>query len=301
MPVGADRCLTVRVSEQQQSPTPVAVSMVLGAIFSIQIGAAIATELFPDIGPAGVVFMRALVSAVLLAVIWRPTIETVRENPWLLIVFGVALTGMNLAFFEAIDRIPLGTAVTLEFIGPLTVALITSRRRRDWIWAGLAAVGIVLLTGGVGGEDLDSLGVVLALVAGFFWGSYILLGKKMGKAFAGGRGLAVAMVLSAILTAPLGIAQGGSALLEPEVLAMGIAVGILSSAIPFSLEIEAMRRLPSSVFGVMMSLEPAVAATVGLVILGQTLVPVEAVAILLVVAASAGALRSARAPAPLEP
>lgn len=275
--------------------------MVLGAIFSIQTGAALATELFPEIGPAGVVFMRAIVSAVLLAAIWRPTMATVRENPRLLLFFGIVLTGMNLCFFEAIDRIPLGTAVTLEFIGPLTVALITSRRRRDWIWAGLAAVGIVLLTGGVGGEDLDPVGVGLALAAGFFWGSYILLGKRMGEAFAGGRGLAVAMVISAVLTAPFGIASGGSALIEPEVLLVGIAVGILSSLIPFSLEIEAMRRLPSSVFGVMMSLEPAVAVAVGFVLLGQGVVPIEIVAIMLVIAASAGALRSSRVPAPLEP
>jgi len=275
--------------------------MVLGAIFSIQIGAAVATGLFPEIGAAGVVFMRAIVSAVLLAAIWRPGIETVRENPRLLLVFGVALAGMNLCFYEAIDRIPLGTAVTLEFIGPLTVALITSRRRRDWIWAGLAAVGILLLTGGVGGESLDPVGVALALAAGFFWGSYILLGKRMGQAFSGGKGLAVAMAVSALLTAPLGIVEGGTGLLSPEVLLVGLAVGALSSALPFTLELEAMRRLPSSVFGVMMSLEPAVAAAVGLVLLGQGIVPLEFVAILLVVAASAGALRSSRAPAPIEP
>jgi len=275
--------------------------MVLGAIFSIQIGAAVATSLFPEIGAAGVVFMRAIVSAVLLAAIWRPGIETVRENPRLLLVFGAALAGMNLCFYEAIDRIPLGTAVTLEFIGPLTVALITSRRRRDWIWAGLAAVGILLLTGGVGGESLDPVGVALALAAGFFWGSYILLGKRMGQAFSGGKGLAVAMAVSALLTAPLGIVEGGTGLLSPEVLLVGLAVGALSSALPFTLELEAMRRLPSSVFGVMMSLEPAVAAAVGLVLLGQGIVPLEFVAILLVVAASAGALRSSRAPAPIEP
>lgn len=275
--------------------------MVLGAILSIQVGAAVATGLFPDIGASGVVFMRAIVSAVLLAAIWRPGMDTVRENPRLLAVFGVALAGMNLCFYEAIDRIPLGTAVTLEFIGPLSVALIASRRRRDWLWAALAATGIVLLTGGVGGEDLDSLGVVLALSAGFFWGSYILLGKRMGRSFTGGKGLAVAMAVSAVLTAPFGIADGGSSLVEPHVLLVGLAVGVLSSALPFTLELEAMRRLPSSVFGVMMSLEPAVAAAVGLVILGQDVVPVEVVAILLVVAASAGALRSARVPAPLEP
>ncbi|MEX0621102.1 MAG: DMT family transporter [Solirubrobacterales bacterium] len=289
------------MSGHSEKPTPAAVAMVFGAILSIQIGAAVAIGLFPEIGAAGVVFMRAIVSALLLAAIWRPGIATVRENPRLLLVFGVALAGMNLCFYEAIDRIPLGVAVTLEFIGPLTVALITSRRRRDWIWAGLAAGGILLLTGGIGGESLDPVGVVLALAAGFFWGSYILIGKRMGRAFSGGKGLAVAMAASAVLTAPFGIVDGGTSLLEPEVLLIGLAVGVLSSALPFTLELEAMRRLPSSVFGVMMSLEPAVAATVGFILLGQGVVPVEFVAILLVVAASAGALRSSRAPTPIEP
>ena len=275
--------------------------MVLGAIVSIQVGAAVATELFSEIGPAGVVFMRALVSAGLLVAIWRPSFRIPREHVRITLLFGVALTGMNLAFYESIDRIPLGTAVTFEFIGPLSVALITSRRRRDWTWAGMAAVGIVLLTGGIDGGDLDPLGVGLALVAGFFWGSYILLGKRVGRQASGGKRLAVAMTISAVLTAPFGIADGGIELLGPEVLAVGIAVGLLSSALPFSLEMEAMRRLPSSVFGVMMSLEPAVAATVGFVLLGQGLIPREGLAILLVVAASAGALRSNRAPAPVEP
>ncbi len=293
--------MTAPVPHDSQQPTVAAVAMVLGAILSIQIGAAVAIDLFSEIGAAGVVFVRAIVSAILLAVIWRPGVRTIRENPRLLLVFGGALAGMNLCFYEAIDRIPLGVAVTLEFIGPLTVALITSRRRLDWIWAGLAAVGIVMLTGGIGGEGLDPVGVVLALAAGFFWGSYILIGKRMGRAFSGGKGLAVAMAVSAVLTAPFGIVDGGTGLLEPEVLLIGLAVGALSSALPFTLELEAMRRLPSSVFGVMMSLEPAVAAAVGMVMLGQQIIPVELFAILLVMAASAGALRSSRAPAPIEP
>ena len=277
--------------------------MVLGAILSIQIGAAVAVGLFDQIGASGVVFMRAIVSAILLALIWRPGMRTVREAPRLLLVFGVVLAGMNLCFYESIERIPLGTAVTLEFIGPLTAALITSRRRLDWVWAGLAAVGIVLLTGGFSGQELDPVGVLLALAAGFFWGSYVLLGKRMGGVFEGGRGLAVAMALSAVLTAPFGISEGGSDLLLPSVLVAGLAVGVMSSALPFTLELEAMKRLPSNVFGVMMSLEPAVAATVGLLLLDQRIGPSKALAILLVVAASAGALWSARppSPAPIEP
>lgn len=275
--------------------------MVLGAILSIQIGSAIATDLFSEIGPAGVVFMRAAVSALLLWAMWRPSLRVPVEHRKNVMIFGCVLAGMNLCFYESIARIPLGTAVTIEFIGPLTVALITSRRRRDWIWAGLAACGIVLLTGGIGGDDLEIAGIALAFTAGVFWGIYILMGKRIGEQAAGGKALVVPMMISAILVAPLGIAEGGVDLLQPEVLAIGLAVGVVSSAIPFSLELEAMRRLPQNVFGVMMSLEPAVAATVGFILLSQGLMPTEVVAIALVVFASAGALWSSALPVKNEP
>lgn len=275
--------------------------MVLGAIISIQLGAAVAVGLFSEIGAAGVVFLRALAGALVLSAIWRPGLPRDRDSLRLMLLFGVSLAGVNLCFYESIDRIPLGTAVTLEFIGPLAVAVFTSGRRRDWLWAGLAAIGIVLLTGGIGGSELDPLGIALALGAGFFWGAYILLGKRVGAESPGGGGLALAMLFSAVLTAPFGIPSGGTDLLLPTVIATGIAVGVLSAAIPFSLELEAMRRLPSSVFGVMMSIEPAVAAAVGLVFLGQVIEPLQVVAVLLVVAASAGALSTSRTPVPLEP
>lgn len=275
--------------------------MVLGAIISIQLGAAVAVGLFSEIGAAGVVFLRALAGALVLSAIWRPGLPRDRDSLRLMLLFGVSLAGVNLCFYESIDRIPLGTAVTLEFIGPLAVAVFTSGRRRDWLWAGLAAIGIVLLTGGIGGSELDPLGIALALGAGFFWGAYILLGKRVGAESSGGGGLALAMLFSAVLTAPFGIPSGGTDLLLPTVIATGIAVGVLSAAIPFSLELEAMRRLPSSVFGVMMSIEPAVAAAVGLVFLGQVIEPLQVVAVLLVVAASAGALSTSRTPVPLEP
>lgn len=275
--------------------------MVLGAIISIQLGAAVAVGLFSEIGAAGVAFLRALAGALVLSAIWRPGLPRDRDSLRLMLLFGVSLAGVNLCFYESIDRIPLGTAVTLEFIGPLAVAVFTSGRRRDWLWAGLAAIGIVLLTGGIGGSELDPLGIALALGAGFFWGAYILLGKRVGAESPGGGGLALAMLFSAVLTAPFGIPSGGTDLLLPTVIATGIAVGVLSAAIPFSLELEAMRRLPSSVFGVMMSIEPAVAAAVGLVFLGQVIEPLQVVAVLLVVAASAGALSTSRTPVPLEP
>lgn len=275
--------------------------MVIGAISSIQIGAAIATGLFDQVGPAGVTLLRTLVSAVLLVLIWRPDFRMDRRKAELALLFGLVLAGMNLCFYASIDRIPLGTAVTFEFIGPLAVALFTSRRRRDMIWAGLAAAGILLLSGGVGQEKLDPLGIALALIAGFFWGSYILLGKRVGREWAGGKGLALAMVVSTFICAPFGIADGQSDLLLPSVLLAGAAVAILSTTLPLSLEIEAMRRLPSNVFGVMMSLEPAVAATVGFVLLSQGLAATEILAITLVVIASAGALRSSRVPVPIDP
>lgn len=275
--------------------------MVVGAISSIQVGAALATGLFDEVGPGGAVFLRTAVSALLLVIIWRPGFRMSREKAKLALYFGIALAGMNMCFYEAIDRIPLGTAVTFEFVGPLLVAIFTSRRRRDMIWAGMAAAGILLLTGGVGHEGLDMVGVALALVAGGFWGAYILLGKRVGEEWSGGKGLALAMVVSTFLCAPLGVAEGGQDLLVLSTLLIGSAVAVLSTTFPLSLEMEAMRRLPSNVFGVMMSLEPAIAALAGFVLLSQGLSATQVLAIALVVAASAGALRSSSAPVPIDP
>ena len=275
--------------------------MVIGAISSIQIGAAIATNLFDEVGASGAVFLRLFISAVLLAVIWRPAYRMDRRSQKLALAFGGVMAGMNICFYQAIDRIPLGTAVTFEFIGPLLAALITSHRRRDLVWAAMAAAGILLLSGGIESHGLDPWGVALAIVAGLFWGGYILLGKRVGETWTGGKGLAVAMAVSALIAAPFGVADGGAKLLDPAVLAIGAAVAILSSTFPLSLEMEAMRRLASNVFGVMMSLEPAIAATVGFVLLSQGMNPTQLVAIALVVSASAGALWSSRAPAPVEP
>lgn len=275
--------------------------MVLGAMLSIQVGAALATDLFDEIGPGGAVFLRVAVSAVLLLIIWRPSFRLDGTRLKLALLFGIALAGMNICFYESIDRIPLGTAVTFEFVGPLGVAVLTSRRRQDFAWAALAGAGILLLSGGLGHDGLDSLGIILALAAGFFWGTYILLGKRVGEEWAGGKGLAISMVVAALICAPGGVVAGGSQLLDPSVLLIGIAVAVLSTTLPLSLEIEAMRRVPSNVFGVMMSLEPAIAASVGFLLLSQGLATAQIIAIALVVAASAGALWSTRSPAPIEP
>lgn len=275
--------------------------MVFGAITSMQLGAAVAISLFDQIGSMGTVFLRSGFAAIVLVILWRPSFRLPREQRRMVLLFGLSITLVTLTFYAAIDRIPLGTAVTLEFSGPLAVALITSRRRRDIIWAIMAAVGIVLITGGISGHDLDPVGVVLALVAGFFWGCYILIGTRLGGDSSGGSVLALAMVVSTVFCLGPGVVGAGSGLLELPVLAVGLAVGLLSAAIPFSLEFEAMRRLPSSVFGVMMSLEPAVAATIGFIVLNQGVRPIQAAAIALVATASAGALYSSREPAQVEP
>ena len=267
--------------------------LVLVAVSSVQVGAALAKSLFDEIGSGGTVFLRILAAAVVLAAIWRPRLRGHGSSDLgLALVFGLVLGAMNLAFYASIDRIPLGVAVTFEFVGPLGVAVFGSRRALDLVWVALAASGILLLSD-FGTGDLDGVGVALALLAGAFWAAYILLAVRVGEAFPGGSGLALAMLVAVVLLAPVGIAEAGSELLVPSVLVVGAVVGIMSSAIPYALELEALRRMPAGVFGVLMSLEPGVAALAGYLALGETLVAREIVAIGLVVAASAGAARNA--------
>ena len=266
---------------------------VLGGVASTQFGASLAKQIFDDVGPAGTTFLRVSIAAVVLAAIWTPRWRNhSRRELALALAFGVSLAFMNLCFYESIDRIPQGVAVTIEFSGPLTVAVLGSRRALDLVWVTLAAAGILLLAN-AGGAGIDTTGAVLALMAGVFWGSYIVLSARVGQAFPRMEGLALAMVIGALILVPFGIAGGGTALLEPHVLAIGAAVAMLSSAIPYSLELEALRRLPTGVFGVLMSMEPAVAALSGLIVLGEVLDAREWVAIGLVVIASAGAAQLA--------
>jgi inner membrane transporter RhtA len=271
-------------------------ALVLAGIGSVQFGAAFAKTLFDNVGPAGTVFLRVVFAAIVLMAVWRPTLRGRSRIDWRLIVaFGFVLVAMNLSYYESLDRIPLGVAVTFEFVGPLGVAVAGSRHALDLVWVALAAVGILLLSD-LGGGGLDGLGVAFALLAGCFWAAYILLSARVGQAFPGGQGLALAMAVGALMLAPVGIGQGGSDLLSTEVLAIGFAVAVLSSAIPYTLELEALRRMPSNVFGVLMSLEPAAASLAGFLVLGQDLVAREIVAIGFVVAASAGAARGASVP-----
>ncbi|MDQ3728387.1 MAG: EamA family transporter [Actinomycetota bacterium] len=236
-------------------------------------------------------FLRIFFAAIVLVAIWRPAIRPATGGRDVL-TLGVLLGVMNLTFYEALDRIPLGIAVTLEFVGPLMVAVLGSRRRADLAWVALAATGLVLLSP-VPGSGLDALGCAFALFAGACWGLYIVVTARVGRALPGGAGLALAMAIAALVTLPFGFVDGGEGLLEGELMAIAFGVAILSSAIPYSFELEALRRLPQSTFGVLMSLEPAVAATAGFVVLSQGLAAREIVAVGLVLAASAGALGAA--------
>lgn len=269
-----------------------AVGMVLGGIVSVQLGSALATTLFDELGPGGTVLLRTAFAAVVLVALWRPPAGSIdRRSGREIALFGVVLALMNLSFYEALDRLPLGIAVTLEFTGPLAVAIGGSRTRLDVLWALIAGAGILLFAPDIG-DGLDPVGVGFALAAASMWACYILLSARVGRGRAGLGGLSVAMVVAALILAPIGIHDGGAGLLDPRLAAVGLGVALLASAIPYVLELQALRRLPSNVFGVLLSLEPAVAALIGALALGQALAGRELLAIALVVIASAGALRS---------
>jgi inner membrane transporter RhtA len=273
-------------------PAPV---YALGAIASVQLGATVATRLFVFLGPAGTVFLRVAFGAGILLAIARPRLPRLDGRQWRAIVlFGLTIAGMNLCFYQAIARIPLGIAVTVEFIGPLGVAILGSRNALDFVWAAMAAAGVALLS--FSGGAVTTLGLLFALAAAAGWASYIVLGQRVGRLTPGTDGLALALGVGALALLPFGIAGAGSRLINIRNLALGLVVAILSSAIPFSLEFAALRRLSRQVFGVLMSLEPAVGAAAGFLFLGQRLSPRDLVAIALVMAASAGATRSASPP-----
>jgi inner membrane transporter RhtA len=271
-----------------------ALGLVLCSMISVQVGAAVARKVFDEASPPGIVLLRLVFGSTALLIVSRKAIRVrSRREVAALAAFAATLGCMNLCFYGSIDRIPLGIAVTLEFLGPLTVAIIGSRRALDVLWVVLAAAGVALLSGTDSGS-MNAVGVALALTAGALWAVYIVLSARVGQLFQGGSGLAVAMAGAAVIAAPVGITTGGSHLLRPHVLAIGLAVGVLSSAIPWSFELEALRRIPTHVFGVLMSLEPALAALAGVAVLGQSLHALTAFAIVLVIAASAGAAWSSR-------
>ncbi|TGO06682.1 EamA family transporter [Serinibacter arcticus] len=287
--------------------------MVLGSCLSLQVGAAFAAQLFPALGPGGTTFLRLGIAALVLLVVLRPRVRAWNRSQWLAILgLGLALAGMNSAFYASIARIPLGIAVTVEFLGPLVLAAALTRRARDGIWVLVAAAGVATLglghgaEGGDGGTPggLDPLGVLLALIAAAFWAAYILANARVSARVPGMGGLAVAMLVATVAVAPFG--EGAAAVVaEPQLLLMAAGTALLASVIPYSLELAALRRLPARAFSILLSLEPAVACLAGLLLLSQTLTWVQALAVAVVVGASVGSTLSARSrpvpPVPLPP
>ncbi|MCX4915419.1 DMT family transporter [Streptomyces sp. NBC_00687] len=268
------------------------VGLVLAGGISVQFGGALAVSLMPRVGALGVVSLRLLVAAIVLIAICRPSVRGHSRADWnTVIVFGLTMAAMNGLFYQAVARIPLGPAVTLEVLGPLALSVITSRRAVNLLWAGLALGGVFLLGRG-GFSSLDPAGVAFALGAGAMWAAYIVFSARTGRRFPQADGLALAMVVAAVAFLPLGIAGSGTRLLVPTTIALGAAVAVLSSVLPYTLELLALRRLPASTFAILMSLEPAVAATAGFLVLDQSLSLPESLAIALVIAASMGAVRT---------
>ncbi len=272
------------------------VALVLGGALSVQFGSALAASLFPRTGVAGAVTLRLTLGALLMLVVCRPRLRGHRRGDWAAVIaFGLALAGMNSIFYQAIERIPLGPAVTLEVLGPLALSVVGAHRVAAWCWAGLALAGVALL--GQGGFDrLDPVGAALALAAGTMWAAYIVCSARVGARFPRADGLALALTVAALVTLPIGLVDAGGRLAHPAVLGLGAGLALLASVLPYSLELAALRRLPTATFAVLMSLGPAIAALAGWLVLGQALHPVEVLAIALVVAASAGAVRAAAPP-----
>ena len=269
-----------------------AVLLVVVGLACQEVGASFAVLLFPEVGPLGMVMYRLVFSAVLLLVIVRPSLRGRARSAWMSVLrFGAVLALMNGLFYLALERLALGVTVTIEVLGPLVLSIVASRRISAWLWALLALAGVVALAGG-GWEDLDLLGVLFALGAAASWALYILASARVGRDFPGLDGLALAMTVGAMIALPFGIVSAGPVLLRLDLLALGATVAVLSSTVPYALELIALRRLPAAAFAILMSLAPATASLAGWLLLGQSLSWLEVVGVVLVVIASIGAVRS---------
>jgi inner membrane transporter RhtA len=276
---------------------PIAVLIV--AMLCFQIGAVIAKGLFPAVGAAGTAALRTALAAVMLLVVWRPwRMRLSFRELRVIVAYGLALGCMNFFFYLSLRSIPLGIAVALEFAGPLALAMAASRCAVDFVWILMAALGLLaLLPLGLGSKPLDSVGVGCALAAGLCWALYIFFGRKAGAAH-GGQTTALGMVVGAMVIVPFGVAQAGAQLISPAILPVAVTVALLSSAIPYSLEMLAMPRLPTRTVGVLMSLDPAFGALSGLFFLGEHLSWTQWAAIASIMAASAGSAATSRTDTP---
>ncbi len=269
-----------------------AVALVVGAGISVQFGGALAVWLMPRTGPVGVVTLRLVVTALVLLAVCRPKLRGHTRADWgTVLVFGIVTGLMNHVFYQATARIPLGIAVTLEVLGPMALSVIAARRLVSVLWAALAVGGVFLLGGG-DFHGLDGVGVVFALAAGVLWAVYIIFSARTGRCFPQADGLALAMGAAALLSLPLGIAAAGARLVVPSTVGIGAAVATLSSILPYTLELIALRRLHAAKFAILMSLEPATAVLAGLLVLHQSLSVADALGIALVITASMGAVRT---------
>lgn len=269
----------------------VGVALVIGSCLSLPFGAAVAAQLFPVLGPWGVTSLRVAIAAILLVVIVRPRPGKWTRPQWFAaVLFGVSLAAMNGFFYAAIDRIPLGPAVAIEFLGPLVLAAVLTRKVTDFVWVGVALLGMIVLgiDGLIGAEPLDPLGVLFILIAAAFWAMYIRMSARVGSVIPGSSGLAMGLVVAAVLLIPVGIPAASTVAMDPQLLLLAAITAVLSSVIPYSFELAALRRLPQRVFGVLLSLEPAFATLAGWLILGQDATPLRMLAVALVIAASVG-------------
>ena len=300
------------VSTRTASPTSISapatpmapVMFILASCVSLQFGAALAVQLFPSLGTWGTTTLRLGLSAVVLLAITRPRIHRFTRDQWIaVIVFGAVVGAMNGSFYAAIERIPLGTAVAIEFLGPLTVSAILSSRRSDLLWVVLALAGVSLFgfESLSGAADLDPLGVLLALVAAFFWGLYVLSSARVGRLVPGQDGLAVAMAVGALTVLPLGASGALIGVTDLRLLALAAVTALLASVLPYTLELSALRRLPRHVFGILLSLEPVVALLAGVLLLSQEVTVLRVLAAALVVGASIGVTLTAQRARPEQP